>query len=165
MLDFYRRWQAPVEDEKVAYQRCNVPGIILGPFEAPINYVQRMKASSPLFFFFFLASFVHRPASLLSLLPLRCSLFFFSLVVQRIYRYFRISLSLSPWNFLIFKSFVHISMIQSSRTRPRVERRDSTTLQATETRSFLSPLGGAPLHRYYLPIPTTTRNRDPTYCA
>lgn len=47
-------------DEKVAYQRYNVPGIILGPFEAPINYVQRIKAST----FFFLASFVHRLASL-----------------------------------------------------------------------------------------------------
>lgn len=40
-------------DEKVAYQRYNVPGIILGPFEAPINYVQRMKASTLFFFFFF----------------------------------------------------------------------------------------------------------------
>lgn len=93
MLDFYRRWQAPVEDEKVAYQRCNVPGIILGPFEAPINYVQRMKASSPLFFFFGLlcsSSSFSTFASSATLLS-----FFFSLSLYNAYIDIFESLSLS----------------------------------------------------------------------
>lgn len=124
MLDFYRRWQAPVEDEKVAYQRCNVPGIILGPFEAPINYVQRMKASSPLFFF--LTSFVHRPASLLSLLPLRCSLFFFSLSLYNAYIDIFESLSLSLLG--IFQ-FLKVSFIfRWSRVRELV-RESSVAIQ------------------------------------
>lgn len=94
MLDFYRRWQAPVEDEKVAYQRCNVPGIILGPFEAPINYVQRMKASSPLFFFFGLlcsSSSFSTFASSATLL----SFFFLSRCTMHISIFSNLSLSLS----------------------------------------------------------------------
>lgn len=73
-------------DEKVAYQRYNVPGIILGPFEAPINYAQRIKAST--FFFGLLCS--SSSFSLLSLLPLRCSRFFsfFSFFYFRIFFFF-----------------------------------------------------------------------------
>lgn len=124
MLDFYRRWQAPVEDEKVAYQRCNVPGIILGPFEAPINYVQRMKASSPLFFFFW------PPLFIVQLLYFRffryVALFFFSLSLYNAYIDIFESLSLSLLG--IFQ-FLKVSFIfRWSRVRELV-RESSVAIQ------------------------------------
>lgn len=151
------QWQCPcwtfidtdevwAEDEKVPYQRYTVPRIIPGPFEAPINYAQRMEATRPFF-----ASFVRRLAPAPSATPLSPSLYtpfplsriFFLTFSLFLFSLFP-SFFLSPTRLLVLAHF-RASLRRSHRDSPGQKgKRRHSSIAIRSVRSIASLREGYP---------------------